>query len=716
MPARLLAVLTLANPALLWGAAACAIPIAIHLFMRAKPRRQLFPAMQLLIAVKAGSVREHRLRNLLLLLLRMLAIALLVAALARPVSRGSWLAARARGPTAAALVIDDSASMSQRYAGQTRLTKGREWAGQLINDSIRFPPGSSFAILSSGYAPPTPRWVEASSEAGRTLSSIRDEAHDRSLGAAIDRASGLLSTAKSGRRELYIVTDNTQAAWADATTGRWASLTDTAVFILDAGDTERENARLTGLRTPGTVMAPRAPVRITCTLESGERDIHTHVDALLDGVVVARSEPISLPANESREFVIALPAMEPGVHVGELRIAGPDANLVDDSFFFALEARTPLAVQVISTTSDPADELEARRIAALLAPPTMAEDRRPFQVEMRAAASSGMELQQASAGTIIWIGLPNLSPSQRSAYDQFVKDGGRLLVLPSASLNKQSDRWSALPGQWSRVVTLDRPIGIRWVPDSRGGGSQTPAGLPFDLAFARREGVDSLASRQVTRHANLTADPNSQRLAEFDNGQPAVLARTSGSGVVVQFAFRLDPEWGDLGSRAAAAMVMFHGLVGHVGGASSRAYQVRCGESVELDCGALADSDILVHHERGKRDELAPEKRKLGAGGRFPLRANSAGVYSIHDSAGRTLAACAANNCEGETLADRTLPEQIRAAFAVGAAVIISDPSSLETPTTAVAGDREWDGYAFLALLALLAAEILFANRFYRSR
>jgi len=716
MPARLLAVLTLANPALLWGAAACTIPIAIHLFMRAKPRRQLFPAMQLLIAVKAGSVREHRLRNLLLLLVRMLAIALLVAALARPVSRGSWLAARSRGPTAAAFVIDDSASMCQRFAGQTRLAKGRGWAGQLLNDSIRFPAGSSFAILSSGYALETPRWVEASSEAGRTLSSIRDEAHDRSLGAAIDRASGLLSTAKSGRRELYIVTDNTLAAWADATTGRWASLTDTAVFILDAGDTERENARLIGLRTPGTVVAPRAPVRITCTLESGERGTHTHVDALLDGVVVARSEPISLAANESREVAIALPGMEPGAHVGELRIAGPDVNLVDDSLFFALEARTPPAVQVISTTSDLADELEARRVAALLAPPTMAEDRRPFQVEVQTDAAGGIRIRHGSAGTIIWIGIPNLTHSQRSSFDRFVKDGGRLLVLPSASLNKQSDRWSALPGHWSRVVTLDRPIGIRWALDSRGGGAQTPEGLPFDLAFTRREGIDSLAYRQVTQHADLTPDPNSQRLAELDNGQPAILARTSGSGVIVQFAFRLDPEWGDLGSRAAAAMVMFHGMVGHVGGTSTRASQVRCGESAVLDCGALADSDVLVHHERGKRDESAPEKRKLGAGGRFPFRANSAGVYSIHNSAGQTLAACAVNNREGETLADRTLPERIRAAFAAGAAMIISDPSSLETPTTAVAGDREWDGYAFLALLALLAAEILFANRFYRSR
>ena len=707
----LLAVLTFANPALLWGAAACAIPIAVHLFMRAKPRRQSFPAMQLLMAVKAGSVREHRLRNLLLLLVRMLAIALLVTALARPVSRGSWLAARSRGPTAAAFVMDDSASMSQRYAGQTRLARGRAWATQLLNDTMRFPTGSSFAVLTSGYAPGPARLIDAQGEAVRALSMATDEAHDRPLGAAIDRAATLLSTSKSGRRELYVVTDNTRSAWADAAAGRWASLTDTAVFILDAGDPERENARLVTLRIPGTVIPPRAPVKLSCTLESGDRAVHSHIDAYLDGVVVARSEPVSIQPNQSHDLSITLPNMTPGVHFGELRIAGPDANLIDDSLFFALEARTPPAVLVISTTTDPADETEAQRVAALLAPPTMAEDRRPFQVEKRSRSSSGVDLRPGAAGSIIWIGIPDLNPSQREAYEQFVNGGGRLLVVPPASIGQGSSRPPFLPGNWSRVTTLDRPAGLRWTQPAEA------SGLPFDLAFTRREGVDSLSARRVTRHADMTADPKARRLGEFENGQPAILARSQGSGAVVQFAFRLDPEWGDLGSRAAAAMVMFHAMVGNAGGASTRAIQLHCGDVAELNCDALSDAEVLVHHDRGKRDELTPEKRKLASGGRLAVRANFAGSYLVRDQSNeRLLATCAVNLREGETQTDRAIPEQIRAAFAPGAAVIISDPATLETPTTAVAGDREWDGYAFLALLALLAGEILFANRFYRSR
>lgn len=712
MPAHLLAVLTLANPALLWGAAACAIPIAIHLFMRAKPRRQSFPAMQLLMAVKTGSVREHRLRNLLLLIVRMLAIVLLVAALARPVSRGSWLAARSRGPTAAAFVMDDSASMNQRYAGQSRLAKGRAWITQLVNDSIRFPTGSSFAVLSCGYAPGPERLIDAPGEALRGLSAATDEAHDRSLGAAIDRAASLLSGAKAGRRELYVATDNTQAAWADAAAGRWAGLTDTAVFILDAGDAEKENARLVNLKLPGAVIPPRSPVRVSCTIQSGERAMHSHVDALVDGMVVARSEPVAIQPNQSLDVSITLPALAPGVHAAELRLPGPDANLVDDSLFFMLEARTPPSVLVISSTNESADELEAQRVAALLAPPTMAEDRRPFQVSVRSSGAS-TSLQPGDAGSIIWVGDPPNNSSRHEELAEFVKHGGRLILLPPSVMGGNAPRDSLLPGRWRQIESLTRPLSMRWVQLS----ADSQSTLPFDLSFARRDGVDSLASRQISQRADLTPNASAIRLAEFADGRPAILARSHGSGVVVQLAFRLDPDWGDLGSRAAAAMVLFHAMVGNTGGASARALQRRCGETVELDCGGSANAEVLVTQDRGKRDELPQEKRRLSAGGRLAIRANSAGVQTVHDSAARRiLAGVAVNLREAETQSDRATDEHIRAAFAPGAAVLISDPATLETPTTAVAGDREWDGYAFIALLALLAAEILFANRFYRTR
>ena len=76
--------MSLLNPALIFGLACAAIPIVLHLMMRAKPKKLLFPALQLIQKRRRQNVRRIRLRHLWLLLLRVFVLAILVAALMRP--------------------------------------------------------------------------------------------------------------------------------------------------------------------------------------------------------------------------------------------------------------------------------------------------------------------------------------------------------------------------------------------------------------------------------------------------------------------------------------------------------------------------------------------------------------------------------------------------------------------------------------------------------
>lgn len=76
--------MVLTHPYLLFGLALMAVPLILHLLMRAKPKKLLFPALRLIQNRKRTNTRRMRLRHLALLLLRMLVIALLAVALARP--------------------------------------------------------------------------------------------------------------------------------------------------------------------------------------------------------------------------------------------------------------------------------------------------------------------------------------------------------------------------------------------------------------------------------------------------------------------------------------------------------------------------------------------------------------------------------------------------------------------------------------------------------
>ena len=93
------------HPLLLWGLAAVAVPVLIHLLLRQRPRPRPWAAMRWLQAAAQAATRRWKLTNWLLLLLRMLILALLALAVARP-SLGL-----SGGGERLVLVMDRSASM-----------------------------------------------------------------------------------------------------------------------------------------------------------------------------------------------------------------------------------------------------------------------------------------------------------------------------------------------------------------------------------------------------------------------------------------------------------------------------------------------------------------------------------------------------------------------------------------------------------------------------
>lgn len=99
-------------PAALGAAVFAALPIVIHLLSSRAATRRAFPALAFLRRAHAGTARRGRLRDLLVLLLRMLFILALVGALSAPVMR---LIGGAGLP--AVVIIDASASMQQRHQG-----------------------------------------------------------------------------------------------------------------------------------------------------------------------------------------------------------------------------------------------------------------------------------------------------------------------------------------------------------------------------------------------------------------------------------------------------------------------------------------------------------------------------------------------------------------------------------------------------------------------
>ncbi len=104
--------MSLLTPLFLAGLAAIAIPVLIHLIQRERKRVVEFPSLMFVRRIPYQSVRRRRIRHWPLLLLRALAIALIVAAFARPFFRQSAIAAAAAGGAREVVILlDQSASM-----------------------------------------------------------------------------------------------------------------------------------------------------------------------------------------------------------------------------------------------------------------------------------------------------------------------------------------------------------------------------------------------------------------------------------------------------------------------------------------------------------------------------------------------------------------------------------------------------------------------------
>src|ERR1700704_3583269 len=98
-------------PAFLAGLAAIAVPVIIHLINRERKVVVEFPSLMFLQRIPYRSVRRQKIRHLLLLILRCLALALLVAAFARPFFDRKHPTASTTGAREVVILLDRSASM-----------------------------------------------------------------------------------------------------------------------------------------------------------------------------------------------------------------------------------------------------------------------------------------------------------------------------------------------------------------------------------------------------------------------------------------------------------------------------------------------------------------------------------------------------------------------------------------------------------------------------
>ena len=105
--------MTFLNPAVLFGLLAASIPVLIHLFNLRKLKKIEFSTLRFLKELQKNKIRKIKLKQWLLLALRIMIILLLVTAFSRPTLEGISIGGTtSAAKTTALFILDDTFSMS----------------------------------------------------------------------------------------------------------------------------------------------------------------------------------------------------------------------------------------------------------------------------------------------------------------------------------------------------------------------------------------------------------------------------------------------------------------------------------------------------------------------------------------------------------------------------------------------------------------------------
>ena len=189
------------NPLWLLLGAAVAVPLILHLLQRHQGPRVIFPAMRYLRRAEREHARRIKLRQLLLLLLRVAALILVALAAARPFLRSGG---SGHEPTAVVIILDNSMS-SGLVSGDRRVLD--ELKDRALETIARAGPDDRFWLLRAG-APWEPALPGDALMTASRIRSTQPTAASADIVASVERARSILEQGAGGRaREIQVLSD-----------------------------------------------------------------------------------------------------------------------------------------------------------------------------------------------------------------------------------------------------------------------------------------------------------------------------------------------------------------------------------------------------------------------------------------------------------------------------------------------------------------------------
>ena len=523
---------------MLAGLAAIAAPILLHLLNRQRFRVVPWGAMMFLRQSLAKATRRLRFQHWLLMLVRILILAFLALALARPLVKTAFTAYLGHSRTDLILVLDNSFSTTYAAGETTDFENIRRTALSLV-DTLR--QGDTVTVIvASDFARPLSS--DPSFELQRTkqtIATLQPEPRSANLLRAAEEIAVLLPKLRNPNHEIYIITDGAAHGWSTDRAADWERVA--AVFarrqpkptvrVLSVAAAERPNLAITDLNVQPRIVAASSTARITGRIANHGRDARDISAALsIDGVQKAVKDARIEPGDTAAvAFNIQFP--EPGPHRVALDI-GADALPLDNRRYLALDAVQTLPVLIADGSFSPNAFRSGSGFLAAALQPGDESVVKPTIVDAHALSSADLSPYRV----LVLANVARVDRALAEKLEHFVASGRGLLVAPG-SLAEAGDYNSALFQEGRYLLPAKLLSVIRAQPNA-------PNRVAANATW--RPELAELAQAQVQSWWRLSPGSGTFTLATLANGDPLLVARRLGDGRVLQMALPLDTSWSDL--------------------------------------------------------------------------------------------------------------------------------------------------------------------------
>lgn len=418
-------------PVFLWGLPLSGLPVVFHLLMKRRRKRVRFSSLLFLLEADPRLHSRRRLREILLLIARVLIILLLVLALSKP----SLNVIPGLGQNVEIIIaVDNSGSMDAPARGKGRkLEVAKAGAGRLIDGMGENTRAAVLPLVREPGAEVPELVGEPDVLKDRVETVRRTEATVR-MGEFVDRVRRVTRGMEgSAGKAVHVFTDLHETTWADEDggLGRLPDDVDVVFHRIPSQPRPEPNVALRSLLLPDRTLLPGHTFRVGAVVENlGTTGVDVRVN-YADSVGGDDGRMVSVSGEESQIVRFPFKPDEPGDHWATIAVEG-DSFRADNRGAAALVCRPEGRVVL-------AGEREVYGIIPRAISPTGTGQYTSLVPEYRSLS----EIPLGDGGdpplmlVLTWNHLSGLASDNAEKLHHYVRNGGTVLVVPAANGEEQ---------------------------------------------------------------------------------------------------------------------------------------------------------------------------------------------------------------------------------------------------------------------------------------